>query len=209
MLPTAAALPHFSAGSLAHAAAIYRSWALRLGHAPEERQRALDDTADIAAPGLVAEVEAGRHVDDMLHGCLVEACDGRLLLRQVLGRKPGRHLFFHRGAVGPAEPGLLAGATHGNVGGRVGAVAAGVPGVEHAPAALAGRRFRGAALADGAPVGGDEVHRYAELLEQVSGHLAHGLERRLVLGDEAGDGLAGIARFRQQLLGAFNVALAL
>src|SRR5215469_3065469 len=107
MLPTGAPSP-LRCGKPARAspaAAIHRSWALGLGHAPEERQRALDDAADIAAPGLVAVVEAGRHVDDMLHGRLVEAGDGSLLLGEVLGRKPGRHLLFHLGAVRPAEPG--------------------------------------------------------------------------------------------------------
>ena len=78
----------------------------------------------------------------------------------------------------------------------------GVPGVEHAPAALAGRVLGGAPLADRAPIGGDEVDGHADLLEEVGGDLAHGLERRLVLRHQAGDGLARIAGLRQQLLGA-------
>src|SRR5262249_3606411 len=148
------------------AAAIHCRWALGLGHTPEERQRTLDDAADIAAPSLIAVVEPRRHVDDVLHGGLVEACNGRLLLAQILGCEPGRHLLLHRGAVWPAKPRLLASAAHGNVGSRVGAVRAGMPGVEHAPAALAGRRFGGAALANRAPVGGNEIDCHAELLEQ-------------------------------------------
>src|SRR5262245_15779244 len=66
-------------GAAALDRSLHRCWASRLGHTPEERQRTLDDAADIAAPSLIAVVEAGRHVDDMLHGCLVEACDGRIL----------------------------------------------------------------------------------------------------------------------------------
>ena len=133
----------------------------------------------------------------------------RLLLGQVLGREPGRHLLLDRGAVRPAEPGLLTGRADGNVGSRIDAVGARVPGVEHAPAALSRRRLGGAPLADGAPVGGDEIDRHADLLQQVGRHLAHGLERRLVLRHQAGDRLAGIAGFGEQLLGAFDVALAL
>src|SRR6476646_7942151 len=101
---------------------------LRFGHAPEERYRALDDAADVAAPGLIAVVEAGRYVDDVLHRRLVEARDHRLLLGQVLGREPCCHLLLDRRAVGPAEPSLLTGGAYGNVGGRVHAVGARMPG---------------------------------------------------------------------------------
>src|SRR5262249_32775872 len=88
-------------------------------------------------------------------------------------------------------------------------IGAGVPGVEHAPAALPGRRFRGAALTDRTPVGGNEVDRHAELLQEVGGDLPHGLERSLVLGHETGARLARLARLRPQLLGAAYVPLAL
>ncbi len=59
------------------------------------------------------------------------------------------------------------------------------------------RLLLGAALADGAPVGGDEVDRHADLLQQVGGDLAHRLERGLVLRHEAGHGLAACSRPRR------------
>ena len=88
-------------------------------------------------------------------------------------------------------------------------VGAGVPGVEHLPAALAGRGLLGAAGADGAPVDRREIDVHAEPLEEIGGDVALRLGDRLVLGDEAGDRLAGIAGFREQLLGRIEVARAL
>ena len=55
-----------------------------------------------------------------------------------------------------------------------------MPGVEHAPAALAGRRLQCAALADSSPIGRDKVDVHAESLQQFGGDVA------LSLGDAAG-----------------------
>ena len=83
-----------------------------------------------------------------------------------------------------------------------------MPSVEHAPAALAGRVFGGAALADRAPVGGDEVDGHADLLQQIGRDLTHGLERRLVLRHEARHRQTAISCLGEQLLGAVDVARA-
>ncbi len=81
--------------------------------------------------------------------------------------------------------------------------------MEHLPAALAGRRFHGAAGADRAPVDGGEIHVHPEALEQVGGDVALRLGDRLVLGDQAGDRLARIAALLQQFLRAIEIARAL
>src|SRR5581483_7764157 len=127
-----------------------RAGILCLGHPPEERQRALDDAAHVAAPRLVAVVEAGRHVDDLLHRRLVEAPDHGLFLVEVLGGEPGGNLLLDVSAVRPAEPRLVAVGANGDVARRGGAVGARMPRVEHAPAALVRRVLGRATLADGA-----------------------------------------------------------
>src|SRR5438067_2502455 len=102
-----------------------------LRHAPEERQRPLHDAGDVAAPGRIAEEEAGRCIDDVFEGGLVDPGDRRLFLVDSLGVEPGRDLFFRGRTVGPAEPGLVAIGANGAVAGRAEAVGAGVPGVKH------------------------------------------------------------------------------
>src|SRR5438477_290524 len=81
--------------------------------------------------------------------------------------------------VRPAEPGLVAVGADPSCG-WIDAVAAGKPGVEHVPAALAGRRLDGAPGADRAPVGRNKIHVQAETLQQISGDLALRFCDRLV-----------------------------
>ena len=81
--------------------------------------------------------------------------------------------------------------------------------MEHLPAALAGRRFHGAAGADRAPVDGGKIHVHPEALEQVGGDVALRLGDRLVLGHQTCDRLARIAALLQQFLGAIEIARAL
>ena len=68
-----------------------------LRHAPEERQRPLDDAGDVLAPRLVAEEEAGRRIDHVIERRLVEPRHRRLLLVEVLGVEPGQHFLLHVG----------------------------------------------------------------------------------------------------------------
>src|SRR6478752_4024240 len=138
-----------------------------LGDAPEERQRPADDARDVLPPGLVAEIEAGRRVDDILDRRQVEPAHGRLLLGEILGVEPVRHLGLDGRHVRPAEPGLVAIRADRRIRGRIDAVGAGMPGVEHAPAALARSGLLGAPGTDRAPVCRDEVDINADALEQI------------------------------------------
>src|SRR5262249_38922433 len=180
-----------------------------LADAPEERQRPLDHAAHVLAPGLVGQEEAGRREDHVVERGLVEPPYRRLLLVEALGVIPSRYLRFDLGRIRPAEPRLLAAGAYPDRDRRIDAVGAGMPGMEHLPAALAGRRLHGAAGADRAPVDGGEIHIHPEALEQVGGDVALGLGDRLVLGDQTGDRLARIAALRKQFLGAIEVARAL
>src|SRR5262249_10276857 len=110
-----------------------------LGHAPEERDRPAYDSVYVASPRLVTVVETGGDVDHVLHGRRVDAADDGLLVLQRLGLEPRLDLLLDGRDIGPAEPGLLAVGAQRVVGRRRGAVGAGVPSVEHAPAALARR----------------------------------------------------------------------
>jgi len=87
---------------------------------------------------------------------------------------------------------------------RIDAVRPGLPSVEHLPAALSGRRLHGAAGADRAPVDGSEIHVHVETLQEVGSDIALGLRDGLVLGDQAGDRLARVARLRQRFLGGLH-----
>src|SRR2546423_6565953 len=139
----------------------------RLGDAPEERKRALDHPAHVLAPSLIAEEEAGRRVDDVIQRGFVEPPDRRLLLVRGLGLVPGRYLRFDFGHLRPAEPRLVAVGAHPDRHRRIDAVCAGMPGMEHLPAALTRLRLHRAPGPDRAPVDCCEVHIHPEALEQV------------------------------------------
>src|SRR5262245_58742215 len=181
----------------------------RFGDAPEEWKRALDHPAHVLAPSLITDEEAGRRVDDAIQRGFVEPADRRLLLVRRLGLVPRRHLRFDFRYVRPAEPGLVAIGAHPDCYRRIDAIRAGMPGMEHLPAALTGRRLHRAPGADRAPVDRCEVHIYPEPFEQVGGDVALRLGDRLVLSDEAGDRLARITAFGQQFLGGIELARAL
>src|SRR5581483_5232110 len=138
-----------------------------LRHAPEEGQWSLHDTRHVLAPGRVAEEEACRRIDDVLARGLVETGDRGLFLIEALGFEPGRDFLFDAGTVGPAEPRLVAIGANGGIDGRIDAVGAGMPGVEHFPAALVVRRLLRAARADRSPVGRDEVDVHADAFQQI------------------------------------------
>ena len=138
----------------------------------------------------VAQEKAGRRIDNILDRRLVEALHRGLLLIEVLGVEPCQNFLFDGLARGPAKPRLVASAANGVVGGGIDAVRAGMPGVKHPPAALARRRFLGAAGADRAPIGRDEVDIHAYLLQQIGGDIALRLGDRLILRHDAGDRLA-------------------
>src|SRR4051812_14377666 len=125
----------------------------RLAHVPEERQRPLHDTADVLAPRLIAEEETGRRIHHVVERGLVETFYRGLFLIEVFGVEPRVDLFLDSGNVRPPKPGGVAGGADRDVDGRVHAVRARMPGVEHAPAALPGRRLQRAALADRSPIG--------------------------------------------------------
>src|SRR5215471_11004240 len=171
-----------------------------LAHPPEERQRALDHARDVVPPSLILQEEAGRRVDHGLKRRLVKAADRGLFLVEILGVIPGGNLRFDLGRIGPAEPGLVAARPYPDRDRRIDAVGAGMPGVEHLPAALAGRRFHRAAGADRAPIDGGKIDVHPKALQQVGSDVALCLRNGLVLGDEAGDRLSRIARLRQELL---------
>src|SRR5580693_4501511 len=80
----------------------------RLAHAPEEWERAFDHAAEILAPGLVGEEEAGGRIDDGVERGLVDALDRGLLVVEVFCVEPSRDLGFGLVVLGPAEPGLVA-----------------------------------------------------------------------------------------------------
>src|SRR5215831_8163021 len=168
-----------------------------LAHPPEEWQRSLHDATDVSAPRLVHQEETGRRVHHAVERCLVEPTDCGLLLVQGLGLVPSRHLRFDRGHIRPAEPRLVATGAHADGDRRIDAIRPGVPGMEHLPAALTGRRLHGAAGTDRAPVDGGEIHVHAETLEQVGRNIALRLGDRQVLGDQTGDRLTRITRLRK------------
>src|SRR6476659_4133853 len=55
----------------------------RLAHIPEERQRALRDAVDLAAPRLVGKEKPGRRIDDVLERGLIEPGDRGLFLLEI------------------------------------------------------------------------------------------------------------------------------
>src|SRR5258708_31266517 len=180
-----------------------------LRHAPEEGQRPLLHTGDVLAPRRVAQEEAGRRIDDVVERRLVETFDRGLLLIEVLGFEPCRDFLFHRFACGPAPPRLVAVGANAIVSSGVDAVRAGVPGVEHLPAPLARRPLLGAAGANRAPIGRDEVDIHAQMLEQIRGDIALRFGDRLILRHHARDRLVRITALGQELLGRSDIALAL
>src|SRR5258706_5140567 len=179
-----------------------------LAHPPEEWQRPFDNPTHVPAPGLVFQEEASRRIDHRLERSPVEAADRGLLLLQGLGLLPRGSLRLALRCVWPAEPTLVSARPHADCDGRTDAVGARMPGVEHVPAALARRRFHRAAGADRAPVGGDEIDVHAEALQEVGRDVTLRLGDGLILGDNAADGLARIARLRQQLLCRIEIARA-
>src|SRR3954463_5740695 len=86
----------------------FARWSCGFRHAPEERQRTLDDARDVLAPGRVAQEEAGRRVDHVLQRRLVETAHRGLLLVEILGLEPGGDFLFRAGAIRPAKPRLVA-----------------------------------------------------------------------------------------------------
>src|SRR6266849_7327601 len=102
-----------------------------LAHPPEERQRPFDHARDILPPSLIPQEEARRRIDHGLERGLVEAADRGLLLIERLGLIPRGHLRLDIRRVRPAEPGFVAARSHPDRDGRIDAVGARMPGVEH------------------------------------------------------------------------------
>src|SRR6478672_9982421 len=79
----------------------------RLAHTPEERQRALRDAVDLAAPRLVGEEKSGRRIDDVLERGLVDPGDRGFFLLEIWCLVPACDLRFDLGTGRPAEPRLV------------------------------------------------------------------------------------------------------
>src|SRR5215831_18881300 len=131
------------------------SWGL--AHPPEEGQRSFADAVHVRAPSVVLQEEAGRRVDHVLERGAVQVAHRGLFLIKACGVVPGFDRGFDLGARRPAKPCLVAVRADWRVGRRVDAERAGVPGMEHLPAALPWRRFLRPARRCRAPVGGDEI----------------------------------------------------
>src|SRR5207247_9859320 len=84
--------------------------------------------------------------------------DRSLFLVETALRVPGGDLGFDLRARRPAEPRLIAVGADRGIGRRIDANCAGVPSVEHLPAALPGRRFLRPARRVRAPIDGGEVN---------------------------------------------------
>src|SRR5712671_138982 len=137
----------------------------RFADSPEERQRPLNDAGNVFAPSLILQEETCRRVDNVVERGLVEAADRGLLLLERPGIEPRRHFGFDSRHVRPAEPRLVAIAADRVIGRRIDGVRAGVPGMEHLPAALTGRCLHGAARAYCTPVDRSEIDIHAEALQ--------------------------------------------
>src|SRR5215831_3672108 len=114
---------------------------------------------------------------------------------------PGGDLSFDLRTGRPAEPRLVAVGADRGIGRRINTNRAGMPGMEHLPAALSRRRFLRATRCVRAPVDGSEIDVRAELSEQVGGDLALSFGNLQILRNHAGDRLTGIAAVRQQSFG--------
>ena len=85
-------------------------------------------------------------------------------------------------------------------------IGAGVPSVEHLPAALARRRFLRATGSHGAPVKGGKIDIHAKPLEKIDSYVALRLGDRDILSDQTGHRLARIAAFGEKLFRGVKVA---
>src|SRR5262249_11354324 len=119
---------------------------------------------------------------------------------------PGGDLGLQLRRIRPAKPRGVAVGAERRIGRWVDAVGTGVPGMEHLPAALAGRRFLGATRADRSPVDRLEVDIHPEALEEIGRDVAERLGDRLVLRHQAGNRRTGIAALTEEPLGRFEVA---
>src|SRR2546427_9641018 len=107
----------------------------RLAHTPEERQRALDDAADVPAPGLIHQEVAERHVDHVIKRGLVQPAHGGHLVLKSFGIEPGDDFGLDLAVARPSEKSFVAIGANGLVGGRDGGVHARMPCEVHVPAA--------------------------------------------------------------------------
>src|ERR1044071_7618932 len=82
-----------------------------LGHVPEERDRAFHDAADVLAPRLIGEEEAGWRKYDTIECRLVETPRGGLFLLEAFCVEPIGHFLLDLRYVRPAEPGAVAAGT--------------------------------------------------------------------------------------------------
>src|SRR5262249_58438617 len=106
------------------------------------------------APGLIGKEEAGRRVDDVLERGLVQPRDGGLFFVEVSCLVPGGDLGFDLRTGGPPEPRLVAVGADRGIGRRIDTNRAGMPGMEHLPAALSRRWFLRPTRCVRAPVDG-------------------------------------------------------
>src|ERR1700720_4878918 len=83
-----------------------------------------------------------------------------------------------------------------------------MPGMEHLPTALAGRRFLSPPRRGSAPVDGIEIHIHAQALEQVGGDIALRLGYLEILRHQTRDGLTGVTALVEQTLGGVQIARA-
>src|SRR6476646_7417140 len=84
-----------------------------------------------------------------------------------------------------------------------------MPGMEHLPTALAGRRFLRSPRRGSAPVDGVEIHIHAQSLEQVGGDLTLRLGDLEILRHQTRDGLTGVTALVEQTLGGVQITRAL
>src|SRR5215472_8107250 len=118
---------------------------------------------------------------------------------------PGVDLGFDLRAGWPAEPRLLAVGADCGIGRGIDTNRAGVPRMEHLPAALAGRRFLRPARGVCTPIDGGKIDIHAKPSQQVSGDFALGFGDWQILCHHTGDRLAGIATLSQQSFGGIEV----
>src|SRR5439155_25959578 len=98
-----------------------------LGYVPEERQRAFHDAADILAPRMISQEEAGRCEYDIVERGLVETPRRGLFLLERLRIEPGGHFLLNVRNIRPAEPGGVATGTDRDIDRRIDAIRARMP----------------------------------------------------------------------------------
>lgn len=72
----------------------------RFADAPEERKRPFRDTADIAAPCLMAEPQTERHTHHVIESGAIDSARAVFLVLGALCRKPRSDLGLHFGPTG-------------------------------------------------------------------------------------------------------------